>query len=433
MTRTSLVTLLLATASSTLAAHGQGLTESTITASITQRFEADSNYQLDDSSPGTTFFSDTRLGLDFTKETATQQFNLGANIGARLLWEADQPFDLTYADPAIARMRYSRDWADGNFNGYLRYAYRRLNGRLTPLDPGFIPVVPDDLTRFDGTENRFDGGFSLALRTDSPSSYTFRLDATNVSYSDLDPDRTGDAVPRNSVNGEIFWKLQLNPILSTGVVATYDYWQAENDTDNEIKTASIDAGFIYEPDETLNITAGIGYEDRTRRETILGDRRDTEHDTGPAVRGSIRYDIPDFTLDAQARVTTAASDTRWTGDFNVSYNLLRGDIFARGYRSYNGNSNGDESLNYGAGIGMNREINTISRWGIDVYAVNQIDQDDPSVADLDRIGAALRYTRDLTQDITTTIGYRLRLRTEDGSAQSNAVFFTIGRSFSRKP
>ena len=306
---------------------------------------------------------------------------------------------------------------------------------LTPLnDFEFIPISPDDLTNFNGNENRFRGGFDLALRTNSPSSYIFSLDATKVDYSNVDTDQTDSAVPRDTIAGEALWRLRLNPILSSGVVASYDCEKAENATDNEIRTAAIDAGFIYEPDENLEVTAGLGYEQRQRLQTFSGERFTTEDNWGPAVRGSISYDTPEeFSLFASARYTTAAPDPRWTGDLRADYLLPRGLLYARGYRDYGLDSEGDDTLFYGLGIGVEREINSLSSWGIDLTGRNQIDTENPDVADLDQIDATARYTRDLTQDVSATLGYRLRLQTEDGSAQSNAVFVTFGRSWSRRP
>ena len=432
MTRTPLAALVLAAGA--VAAQGQTLGESTVTATITQRFEFDDNYSLRED-PNPAAFSDTRFGLDYLRETSTQRLSLFGNLGLRLLWEDGEDFDVTYADPAIVGGRFGQDWADGGFDAYLTYSYRRLDGVLTPLnDFEFIPISPDDLTNFNGNENRFRGGFDLALRTDSPSSYIFSLDASKVDYSNVDTDQTDSAVPRDEVRGEALWTLQLNPILSSGVVASYDWEKAENATDNEIRTAAIDAGFIYEPDENLEVTAGLGYEQRQRLQTFSGDRFTTENNWGPAVRGSIRYDTPEeFSLFASARYTTAAPDPRWTGDLRADYFLPRGRLYALGYRDYALDSEGDDTLFYGLGIGAEREINSLSRWGVDLTGRNQIDTENPDVADLDRIEASARYTYDLTQDVSATLGYRLRLRTEDGSAQSNAVFVSFGRSWSRRP
>ena len=432
MTRASLAALILAAGAA--AAQGQTLGELTVTARISQTFEFDDNYRLQEN-PDPAAYSDTRFGLDYVRETSTQRLSLGGDVGLRLLWEDGEPFDVTFADPSILRGRYSQDWADGGFDVYARYSYRRLDGVLAPLDDfGFVPVSPDDLTNFNGNENRISGGFDLDLRTDSPSSYRFSLDASNVSYSNIDEDRTDSAVPSDEIRGEALWRLRLTPLISSAVVANYAYEKAENATDNEIRTAAIDAGVIYDPGENLNITAGLGYEQRQRLQTFSGERYTTEDNWGPVVRGSVSYDTPEeFSLFASARYTTAAPSPRWNGDLRADYLLPRGRLYARGYRSYSLNNEGDDTLSYGVGLGMDREINSLSGWGIDLNAQNQVDAENSNIAAIDQIDATARYTRALTQDVSATLGYRLRLQTEDGSAQSNAVFITFGRSWSRRP
>ena len=66
-----------------------------LTATISERVTADSNYQLDDPSPGTSTYADTRLVLGFANNTPTQTFALGLDTGLRALWEAEQSFDFT--------------------------------------------------------------------------------------------------------------------------------------------------------------------------------------------------------------------------------------------------------------------------------------------------------------------------------------------------
>ena len=78
MTRASLAALILAAGGA--AAQGQALGESTVTATITQRFEFDDNYRLRED-PDPAAFSDTRFGLDYLRETSTQRLSLFGNLG----------------------------------------------------------------------------------------------------------------------------------------------------------------------------------------------------------------------------------------------------------------------------------------------------------------------------------------------------------------
>ena len=52
----------------------------------------------------------------------------------------------------------------------------------------------------------------------------------------------------------------------------------------------------------------------------------------------------------------------------------------------------------------------------------------------DRVTATATYSYDLTEVVSADIGYRFRSRREDPTdAQSNAVFFQIGRTFETIP
>ena len=275
-------------------ALAQPLSGATIEASISQRFEADSNYELDPDPAGTSFFSDTRFGFDMTSGTETRTFRLGFDVGMRALWEADEDFEFTYANPGIGFARYEQEWADATFDSYLRLAQRRLSVQ-SPLDvPGFETpptLPPDDLTEFDGTERRFDTGFDLALRTDAPSSYRLGFDYTNFDYTDIPAGDAESTAPRYQYTATALWTLRFAPVLSSAVLAEYDYGKADNALENEISVSSLDVGLIYEPSEVLQIATGLGYADRTRNNTIDGETVEIEHDRGPEARAGFVYDL----------------------------------------------------------------------------------------------------------------------------------------------
>ena len=100
MRRVLLASLALAAAGG--AARAQSLGDPLLTATISQSAVADSNFSLDNSSPGTSYYADTRLILGLLSETPTQTFELGLDTGLRALWEAEQDFEFTFASPSTA-------------------------------------------------------------------------------------------------------------------------------------------------------------------------------------------------------------------------------------------------------------------------------------------------------------------------------------------
>ncbi len=429
---------------------------STLSATLSQRFEADTNFSLDDPSPGTSYFTDSRLSLGLLRETPIQALSLGFDTGLRAFWPADESFELAVASPSTASANYLRDWPGASLETGFRYRQARVDfdrplsailgidpitGAPLPVGEGGVPVdaegepltgsdlgeLPDDLDDLTGEtiERRYDADVTLTLAPEAPSSYEFSLDATRFDYSDTSTER----IPRTSLRGSAGWTLRLTPVLSGALVARYYRYDAENDRETSIRESEIDAGVIYAASQTLRLSGGIGYVDRTQEETLGGETVTIDDGTGPALRAGVRYDRPRFRLDGDTRLSTADPDTRLSGDLRVSYPLLRSRINARVFRRYIGDSSGDEVRLTGGSIGIERELNQISRLGFDLSAANQVNED-VDEPDVRRFDASAVYSRDITEVVSADVGYSFRTRDEDPeSATSHAVFFQIGRSF----
>lgn len=434
MRRGLLAALLAGTAGGPLLA--QTLEGSTLSARVSQRLEADTNFDLDDPSPGTSYFTDSRLELGFLNETPNQAFELGLDTVARALWEAEEDFEFSVGDPTTVSGGYAVEWAAGAFSAdgsFRRNQVGFLRGLDEFLDPDTgLPIDDIEDRNGDAIEERTEGSLSLDLATDAPSSYSFALDANNYDYSETGSSQTA----RSTVSGEAVWSLQLNPVLASAVAASYSRYSAESARDLEIRLAEIDAGVIYDASEVLQLAVGLGYAERTREETLLGVREET-NDTGPTLRGSLDYDFEEFVVRANARVSAAAPSTRVDGDLRVVYPLPRGRVNARVFRRYSGSSEGSEVQVTGAGIGVERDINTVSTLGLDFAFAQQTREDDEDAAtdaaDVSRLDASATYSYALTEVVDLDVGYNFRNREDEGSATSHAVFVEIGRSFETRP
>lgn len=411
-------------------ALAQGIGEASLRATISQSIEADTNYRLDPESAGTSYFGDTRLGLDLLKENSTQSFRLGLDTGLRPLWEAGQDFEFTVASPTSANVGYNQAWIDGSFGANLRFRLRNVDfiDDLIFEDDGGVIIVPDDLNQQarNTLEQRYDADLALVLREGAPSSYRFTLQGTEFTYSD----DAENLRPRSTYYGEAEWRLRLNPVLSGTLLGSYYYFDTDAGTASTVNVAEIDAGFVYEPSTELSAAFGIGYADRTREQTIDGVRSETEDEQGITVRGGIDYSVADdLSLSADARVTTAAPSTRLSGGVRASYALPRGSLSARLTQDYAGDSGGDEVRVTTAGIGLTHTINTISSLGFNFAYGLQANQDDPEEPDINRADFSAIYSRSLTEAVFANVGYKYRWRDQDESASSNAIFFTVGRAF----
>lgn len=397
-----------------------------LTTTLSQSLVADTNYNLDDPSPGTSVFGDTRVTLDYLKETRTQSLALGLDTGLRALAEADQDFEFVLASPSTANIDFSLEGADTSFNAGARIRARRVD-YTGPLD--IDGPLPDDLTGFqeDSIEYRSDADLGFSVGTNSPSTWDFTVAATNFDYNE--DTGTNNLVPRRSVQGDATWTLQITPTFATVAGAGYYWYSADNTTDEEITVAEGDLGIAYTPTENLRIRGGLGYADRKRDQTIGGLRDTTEHNTGPVVRGDFRYVQENFTLLGDARWTSAAPSDRLSGVIRGVYNLPRGQVTGRVFQRYGGGQGGSDSRVTGAGLGFTHELTLVSSLSFDASYATQVDEegDDP---DIDRTDLTASYTHSLTETVSAEVGYGFRHRIEDPEdATSNRFFVVIGKTF----
>jgi hypothetical protein len=432
MRRASLAALTLAGAAGIHAATAQDIDEvETISATVSQSFAADSNYNLDDESPGTSYLADTRLDIGFLRDTANQTLEFGINTGVRALWEADQPFEFTLASPTGGRLGFAREGANSNFDARLRYRQRRTD--FTEDIGDFVTdegALPDNLqnTRSDTRELRFDADIAFEYGTNAPSTYLLRYVGTAIDYSDTAVGLT----PRRSNTIEGAWELNFTPVFSTIVAGSYFYYDADNALDTQLQVAEIDAGIVYQPDENMRVRGGIGYADRQKEETIGGVRETTDDNSGATLRGDFFYRADDYNFAGDGRLTTAAPQTRFSFAVTGNYQLARGNINGRIFNRYTVQDNGVTEVRVaGASIGLVRDINTVSRFGLDFAVANETNLDNDAAPDTTNTQVTAVYSYDLTRVVTADIGYRFRSEIEDPSnATSNRVFFQIGRTFS---
>ena len=402
----------------------------TLTATISQSAVLDTNYDLDDPSPGNSYYGDTRVGLGYLRQTPTQNFALGLDTGLRSLSQAEEDDDNQFEfQPRLAQHRQRRLHPGGPEHHLRRRrappgAARRLHRparhrraaagrplRLRRRTPSSTAPTPTSAS---------------SSAPNSPSSYEFRLIGTDIDYSE--DTGTNRLVPRRSVEGQASWTLAITPVFSTIVFGSYYYYNDE--TDDEVRVAEAEAGLVYEPSETLRIRGGLGYADRRREETSPACAKQTEHDTGPTLRGDFRYRTPAFTLQGDGRLTTAAPETRLSGVVRAIYALPRGQVIGRIFQRYGGDQSGADSRVTGAGIGLVHEINTVSRLEFDASYAQQINEDDPDEPKIDRTTLAASYVYDLTETVSAELGYGLTRRVEDpDEATSNRFFVVIGKTF----
>jgi hypothetical protein len=398
---------------------------------LSQSLEAATNYELVDDPAGNTYYGETRAAVDWLRDTETSRFALGLDTGLRGVDHPDDDFEWVAASPSLAYLDYRGEGVDTLFDVGLTARSRIVDSTTTVLIEGdpTDPDIPDtlDQVRLDAREYRYDADVGFTGGTTSPSTWGVRLLANTYDYDET----ASNLTPRTTVNPQANWRLQLTPVFSGVLFGGYYYYNADNVTETEIRVAETDAGVIYEPSDVLRLGFGLGYADRRREETRAGVREEVEHETGPVLRGDLRYVLPDLTLAGTLRWTTAAAeDNRFSGSLGGFYTLPRGLVTGRIYQRAVGDSTGNEVRVTGATIGLEREINTASRIGLDFGWATQVSLEDDDEPDITRTDFVVSYAYDLTAAVTAEVGYNYETRDEDPvNADNHRVFLVLGRTF----
>lgn len=403
-----------------------------LSATIAERFEINDNYGLDDPSPGTSYFADTRVGLDYLKVTDTQSLNFSIDTGLRALWEAEQDFDFVLASPSTADLGYQSQWANGAFDADFTYRERQVDYTVDTQDNG-QPVDPLNPLQGDSREQRYDANVGVTWGTATRSSYELRFLGSRVEYTEEDPDQ----VARTTLQGQAGWNLQLTPVLASALTADYLDYSADNAAQTELDRSQLGAGLIYTPSETLTLGAGLDYAWRKRTDLSFGtgERVTTEQDDGAGINANFRYVLSDFVVNGTGEWTTASPDGgRFFGSLGGTYLLPRGRVTARVFQNYTGTSSGGgEARVTGAALQLVRDLNEVSNVAFNVSYAYQVDVDtfdttpDP---DIERMTLTAVYSHDITSSVSADVGYSYQNRDEDPeSASSNAIFFQIAKAF----
>jgi hypothetical protein len=404
----------------------------TMTATVSQSVETDSNYNLDDPSPGQSYYGDTRIGLAYENPTPNRTLTFGFDTGIRPLWQAGESFEVVVASPSTAYFTYGREGADTLFNLELNARTRQVNANTANFVDTTGDNIPDTLQRgnTNSLEQRYNADIGLTLGTNSPSSYEFRLFATSLNFSN---NEDTSLTPNNTVEGQALWTLAITPVFSTAVFGGYTYVNADDPQNSEVNIAEAEAGLVYQPSEVLRVRGGLGYADRHRTgvvDTATGETGTIQDNAGLTMRGDLRYLLPSFTLTGNVRWTAAAPSERLTGAIVGTYILPRGRVTGQVFQNYVAGRNGDEERVTGASFGVTRDINTVSRVGVDFAYTTQVNQDVTDEPDIDRTTLTVSYGYDFTEAITGELGYSFSNRVEDPeNASSNRFYFVIGRDF----
>ena len=428
------------------------------------QIEADTEPRFgdDDAGAGLQFLNE----LDFAilSETRTQGFALTFGTVARYSTvDSGELEGFTLTEPNY-ELSYERVGANATLSVEADYRERRIEF----LEPFFIDNDGDTIldeagfSRSDGFLTEVGARVTLVTGRQSPIGTTYTAAYRSRTYEENeDPDlfdsmdyRVGTAT-----------RFRLSDV-STGQITTrlrqYEYDEGR-EVDGEVY--SISAGYSRAISPTLDFDASLGVS-HTSVDEVLNGESVLEEDTGLNAELGVLKALPDgavfatfergisdgefrnslsFGRTLQMRgyeLTASVGLTQREGGNGVEPTLelgyLRdlpdGAFGASLQRAVTTNTIDDENTVTALSVDYNKQINELSTLVFDVnlarvQSVSEADDDSRTEA-----AVTASVARELTRDWGMQVGYRGRLNESEGDTSfSNAVFLTIGRSFTFRP
>jgi hypothetical protein len=355
----------------------------------------------------------------------------------------------------------------------------------------------DDLRVVTRTGARQDYGANLggAFATDSPSSYEFALGAARTTFSEDDSgvDRLsfdGTATWNLRITDTLTTGLSAFYADSRPDESFPDNEPlGSNEEDIAVRRAALTGNLFYQINPNLGLGGRLGYSWRRTEERIdeflpvidpgpppvvvgqvfTGYRTETTEDSGVIAAVTFDYETQLLSLAGDLGVTAAGATLQPVGSAELTYLLPRAEITGALDQRFTFDEDGQEISRTTATLGMTRPIDArssatfgisydrqseatdrnedvIYRYGISAsytreltplsgaqFGVGLAHQDETN-DNINRVNLSAVYFRTLTQDVQANLGYQFRYRDDDdGSLDSQRVFFSIGRSFGGTP
>ncbi len=399
-----------------------------LTGSISQRFEADDNFDLDVNSAGTSYRASTNVDLTYRTQTRNQSFTLSTGTSLQFIDDAVDGEDIEFSLPGL-NSTYTRSSATSDFSASANFR-RTPVSFLRPFEGEFdddgIFIPPDDLQEFSGEGNRtnWGGSFNYGFNQGAPVSYRVTGSANFVDY-DSAADASLNDTDSYSLRGSS--RLQFTPKVSGDVGVRRSWFSADDAEQTDRDTTTLDFGLSLMPNERVSYSVGIEFYDQDTTESGV-----TTSSTGTNANVGVSYEMPNSSLRANLGVSTTDDDQEiTTGSLNYSTALPLGDFRAGVSRSLTFGDDGEDLAVTGANVGFSYPIDNLSNADLSLSYSLREDLDDASVSDVERVTIGLGYNRSLTERINLGLGYTYRTRDGgSGSANSHSVSMSISTPFS---
>ena len=421
--------------------------------SFSTGLEVSDNPSLSTTPDGTTLSSVTDLG--FSLSSATRVDSLNFSLGASVTGEeggSSTSADALDISSSSAALSYTREGINSRLGFSGRYDEANLDDDVFGF---FVDGVfdPDALIIEGGTRKRTRLSADFTTGLNAPFGIDLSLAKTSDDYVDTsDP----DLVDRDRQDVSATARFEINPALTARVSARFGRTDTDDLLDTSRRTSSIGAGLTTETRTGLEISTdvsldsserlnggvlasdddGVGFEIGVTQPRVDGEvslrfssRID---DSGRRTSASVSrdYAMPAGALslsigvvdqeDQDIELTTRLDYTREAAGGTLTANLIQSPT----------TNDGSAFLNTSVGLGYVAPINSISSWSAN-FSYGTAQEFGASGGDA-RTSAAIRYTRDLSEEWDLDAGLRHVRISEDGAGDrtSSTLFVNVGRDFS---
>lgn len=391
--------------------------EWTLAAGISERIEADTNFNLEKGEDDPVIGSTTSIGLALGARTKSTQWNLSTGTRLSVFLGDGEDAGLNRADPSLAGDVIHRA---KDFSANAAFEFTRQPVAFTQfgieLPSDGTSLLPDgSVERPDGTvalgsdfatvtqeeavqtDVRFAGGFSVPLNTRNRVSAS--ANGALVRFSeDIE-----ELAANTSFGVQIGWARDLTKLTATDFSVTVSRFTVDDAQDTRSTTVSFNGGFSTRLTPQLDLTANTGVA-LVRNNSDARGSGDTDVEAIGGLALGWRNDKTQMSLLISHGVETSS-----LGELQNRTTLALGAGYLMNSTSRLAlNTSYSRQVSSGgfAGNGTNRQLFVLS----------------PS------------YARDLDRNWTMQAGYALRLSDEEtGFAASNNLFLSFSRSFDLLP
>lgn len=389
---------------------------------IEQRFETDSNSDLDPGGSEDTRQAATRLSFGLTSTTRESSLSFGTSGLLRIASGPDfagTEADLTDPTATIGYTRRSAN-ADLDFSGRYRESDVAF---LRPLED-FVDAdgnldLPDDLEDLNGNGTRRNLRASLGLSWGRNAPVGFGITG---GYSLIDYSNTTSTalVDSRRANAGASLRVEIAPATTATAGLRFATFDDDDPTSSRRNTYGVNLG-LSRAVERGSWSVGFNLDD-------------TEDGTQTGVSLGREIRLPRGSLSTRVGVAAGAEGgVDLTGSLGYSQALSRlSSVSANLTRSITQGSDDTERLLTAVSLGYSHTLSRLSSISVNVLASES--EDTASNLATRNASFGVSYSRSLTQDWGMSLGYRHRIRDEDRapSANSDSFFLTIRRNFEIK-